>query len=114
MRRFPKDPRRYIPFWENQETKHTPRLSKSLPKYRKHKSSGQAIVNVRGRDHCVGPHGTAVSRRECDRLVGEYPSRDRQPESLTVDETAVNKALAAFWRHAKGGPGGDCRCGWPF
>ena len=35
-----------------------PRLVRTLPKYRKHKASGQAVVTLNGRDHYLGPHGT--------------------------------------------------------
>ena len=46
-------------------------LSRFAPKYCKHKASGQAVVSLNGKDHYLGPHGTAVSKREYDRLVGE-------------------------------------------
>ncbi len=36
-----------------------PALSKSLPKYRKHRASGQAVVTIAGVDHYLGP--TALS-----------------------------------------------------
>ncbi|WP_417737272.1 tyrosine-type recombinase/integrase [Rosistilla oblonga] len=77
-----------------------PRLTKSLPKYRKHRASGQAVVTIDGKDRYLGPHGTAVSRREYDRLVAEYLTRDRQPEA-SADDVLVKEILAAFWRHAK-------------
>ena len=48
-----------------------PRLTKSLPKHRKHKASGQTIVTLDGRDGYLGPHGTKTSQREYDRLVNE-------------------------------------------
>jgi len=32
-----------------------PRLSHRLPKYRKHRASGQAIVTLNGRDYYLGP-----------------------------------------------------------
>jgi hypothetical protein len=56
-----------------------PKLVNAVPKYRKHKQSGQAIVTLNGRDHLLGPHGTKVSKREYDRLVAEWLARDRQP-----------------------------------
>jgi hypothetical protein len=49
-----------------------PRLTRSVPSYRKHRASGQAIVTLCGRDFYLGPHGTKVSRDEYDRLVGEW------------------------------------------
>ena len=41
-----------------------PRLVRTLPGYRKHKASGQAVVTLNGRDHYLGPHGTKASKRE--------------------------------------------------
>ena len=46
-----------------------PRLTKSVPKYRKHRASGQAVVTLSGVDHYLGPRGTKASRIEYDRLV---------------------------------------------
>ncbi len=55
-----------------------PRLTKSVPKYRKHKASGQAVVTLDGKDFYLGPHNTDVSRREYDRLVGEWQLNGRR------------------------------------
>ena len=41
------------------------------PSYRLHKTSGQAVVRLSGRDFYLGPHGTARSKAEYQRLVGE-------------------------------------------
>jgi hypothetical protein len=41
-----------------------PKLVKSLPSYRRHKASGQAVVALNGKDHYLGPHGSKVSRDE--------------------------------------------------
>ena len=49
-----------------------PRLSYTLPKYRKHRASGQAIVTLCGVDHYVGPHDTQTSKRQYDRLIAEW------------------------------------------
>ncbi|WP_428305029.1 hypothetical protein [Lacipirellula sp.] len=46
-----------------------PRLVDALPKYRKHKASGQAVVTLNGRDHYLGPHGTSASKAFYDRLL---------------------------------------------
>jgi hypothetical protein len=55
-----------------------PRLIESLPKYRKHRASGQAVVTLCGVEFYLGPHGTRVSCREYDRLVGEWLAAGRQ------------------------------------
>ena len=46
-----------------------PKLTYSLPKYRKHRASGQAVVTLNGRDFYLGPHGSKVSKMEYDRLI---------------------------------------------
>jgi integrase len=69
-----------------------PRLNNSLPKYRTHRASGQAVVTIEGRDFYLGPHGTRTSRREYDRLVGEWQANGRQladQSPLTVADVVV-------------------------
>jgi hypothetical protein len=46
-----------------------PNPNPRLPKYRKHKASGQAIVTLNGVDFYLGPHGSAASKHEYDRLI---------------------------------------------
>ena len=43
------------------------RQSKSVPKYCKHRASGQAVVTLNGHDHYLGPHGTRASKVNYDR-----------------------------------------------
>ena len=79
-----------------------PKLNSSLPKYQRHRASGQAVVTLYGNDFYLGPHGTKASKAEYDRLVGEWiaagrPSRPpAQPSDITVVELA-----AAYKRFAK-------------
>ncbi len=40
-----------------------PRLTRTVPKYRKHRASGQAIVTLNGVDRYLGPHGTKASQQ---------------------------------------------------
>jgi integrase len=61
-----------------------PRLTKTLPKYRKHKASGQAVVTLAGRDIYLGPHGTKASKVEYDRAVAEWLAAGR-PSYTIVD-----------------------------
>ncbi|MEL7499510.1 MAG: hypothetical protein AAFN77_18040 [Planctomycetota bacterium] len=63
--------------------------SKTPPKYRKHRASGQAIVTLSGQDSYLGPHGTKASQREYDRLIGEWLANGREipvakDETITV------------------------------
>ena len=49
-------------------------MSNSLrvPKYRRHKPTGQAVVTLNGKDHYLGKWNTKASRAEYRRLVGEW------------------------------------------
>lgn len=74
-----------------------PRLIHAVPKYRKHRASGQAIVTIAGRDHYLGPHGCKSSHMLYDRLIAEFLSADRRPHSILVEETGITvvEVLAA-------------------
>jgi len=77
-----------------------PKLSpNTLPKYRRHKASGQAIVPLNGRDHYLGRYGTKASRVEYDRMTSEWLANGRQPLSTSAsgpaDLTPCGCALSA-------------------
>jgi hypothetical protein len=69
-----------------------PRLTNQVPKYRKHRKSGQAFVELSAKRNYLGPHGTKASKREYDRLIAEWLASGRsttygQPaETITVAE----------------------------
>ena len=46
-----------------------PRLIQAVPKYRKHKASGLAFVEINGRRHYLGPWQSKASKLEYDRRV---------------------------------------------
>lgn len=81
-----------------------------LPKYRKHRASGQAIVTLSGVDYYLGPHGTAVSKQEYDRLVAEWLTNDRRPLLVQDDSVTVVELCARYWKFAKGYYVKDGRC----
>lgn len=94
------DPKRYVPFWiEANGNRTMPRLTKATPKYRKHKASGQAIVTLSGVDFYLGPHGTKASKREYDRVVGEWLECGRRLPAQK-DEITVVELAARYWRFA--------------
>lgn len=69
-----------------------PRLTKSLPKYRRHKASGQAIVTLNGQDYYLGPYNSRASRVEYDRLIAEWIANGRSSQGaldLTISELLV-------------------------
>jgi integrase len=82
------------------EIRTMPNSFSSIPKYRKHKASGQAVVTLRGHDHYLGPYGTKVSKLEYDRLVGEWMAAGR-PTKSAAPGIAVATIVLAFWRQAK-------------
>lgn len=75
-----------------------PRLTNSLPKYRKHKASGQAVVTLAGRDHYLGPHNTAASKREYERLTGEWLAAGR-PCQFGVNQPTVLSVVEVMARY---------------
>lgn len=72
--------------------------SRSVPKYRKHKNSGQAVVTLTDaqgyrRDVYLGPFGSAESKAEYERVLAEWlangrklPGKSGPATSLTVNE----------------------------
>ena len=77
-----------------------PRLKHSIPAYRHHLASGQAIVTLNGREYYLGPHGSKVSRAEYDRLVGEWLQQGRRQappkDNLDECELTVVELIAAY------------------
>ena len=77
----------------------TPRLVKTLPKYRKHCASGRAVVTLLGTGHYLGPLSSKSSKQLYDRLIAEYCSGQRTPvaeESITVLEV-----IHRYWQFCK-------------
>jgi len=69
-----------------------------VPKYRKHRQSGQAVVTLNGRDYLLGPHNTKTSKVEYDRLIAEWLERGRQPMIDDGDGLAVSELAALYWK----------------
>jgi integrase len=78
-----------------------PKASGTTPKYCKHKASGQAVVTLSGKDFYLGPHGTAVSKREYDRLVGEWMAAGRSlPNDDARTEPTITEICLDYIRKA--------------
>src|SRR5262249_46488594 len=81
------------------------------PSYRRHKTSGQAIVTLtdpsgQRRDVYLGTHGTAQSRKEYARVISEWEAAGRcLPPDSAVDiaksDLSINELCLAYWRHAE-------------
>lgn len=81
-----------------------PRLARILPAYRKHRSSGQAVVTLSDQDFYLGPHGTKVSRDAYDREVAQWLARGRRPQDHSGDGAEISciELIVAYERFAKG------------
>lgn len=75
--------------------------STRIPSYRLHKSSGQAVVTLGGRDHYLGKHSTPKSQREYNRLIAKWLVSGR---ALPADEAhlTVIEVVARYWQFATG------------
>ena len=74
-----------------------PRLSNTLPKYRKHRASGQAFVELNGHRHYLGPHGTKVSRLGYDQKVAEWLASGRASTYGTpASDVTVVELVASY------------------
>jgi hypothetical protein len=85
-----------------------PSLINAIPKYRKHKGSGQAVVTIGGVDYYLGPHGTKASRIEYDRLIGEWitagrPTAIGKSADLTIAELCQRYKAYAESYYVHGG-----------
>lgn len=77
-----------------------PRLpSDRVPKYGKHKQSGQARVVLSGRHYVLGAHGTKASKLEYDRRIAEWVANGRRL-SDPAGEMTVSTLILRFWEHA--------------
>lgn len=78
-------------------------MSKRLPKYRRHKPSGQAVVTLGGHDYYLGKRQTLESKREYDRLIAEWLANGRQLPARKGDATglSLNEVILAYWQHAE-------------
>ena len=65
-----------------------PKLVHSVPKYRRHRASGQAVVTIGAKDRYLGPYRSKASLIEYDRLIAEWLANDRQG-SVTVRDRAA-------------------------
>ena len=79
-----------------------PRLFHTPPKYRRHKSTNQAIVHFGGRRVYLGPYGSEKSHRRYQQLLAEWrEQRHDQPESRgprSVDEELLDGVNAGTLR----------------
>ena len=82
-------------------------MSFRTPKYRSHKGSGQALVQLNGERIYLGKYGTEQSKERYRTLVAEWLAsggRSAGRTSATTDtatRVSINELILAFWHHAK-------------
>ena len=77
----------------------------SVPSYRLHKPSGQAVVTLNGRDLNLGPAASPDSRQEYDCLIAEWLADGRQlPETVPLGELTIVELAAAYLEFASTKP----------
>lgn len=78
----------------------------TLPSYRRHKQSGQAVVTLndpvgRRRDVLLGPYGSPESKAEYARVIGEWQASHRGLPGPAPSDITVNEILIRFWEHVE-------------
>lgn len=80
-------------------------MSTRIPKYRLHKASGQALVQIRGKRTYLGVYGSEESREKYRRLIAEFFASDSSVPPVpprVASEISVNELILAYWRFAEG------------
>lgn len=88
-----------------------PKLLNRLPKYRRHKASGQAVVVIGGQTHYLGTHNSAASKAEYDRLTGAWIASGKPtgglPKPAQADQVTVSEVILRYIEYAEGYYGND-------
>lgn len=72
------------------------------PAYRRHKASGQAIVSIDRRDFYLGRYGSKASRREYERIVGEWLAAGRRlPAQDAAAGLNIGDLALRYWGWAE-------------
>jgi len=69
-----------------------------VPKYRRHKGRGLAVVTIAGRDRYLGKYNSAASHEEYRRLIAEYLQTGSAPSQETQSRITVIEVLVAYKR----------------
>src|SRR5262245_28097033 len=84
-----------------------PKLLNTAPRYRRHKSTGQAVARLEGRDIYFGKYGTAASREAYKRFVAEWSQAGgklpTQKHAATITEVVVAYVEFALGYYRKDG-----------
>jgi hypothetical protein len=76
------------------------------PKYRLHKGSGQALVQINGERIYLGKYNTEESKEEYRRLVAEFLASEQRPRIDgsgvfgRLPPISINELILTYWRFA--------------
>jgi hypothetical protein len=73
----------------------------SVPKYARHKASGQAVVTIAGIDRYLGPYGSVASRAEYDRVIAEWLANGRQATGNPDSDLTVAELIQSYQEHVE-------------
>jgi integrase len=81
-------------------------MSSRIPKYRLHKGTGQALVQINGERIYLGKHGTPESKEKYRRVIAEWLQAGKQqpPDQGNGQGLAgksVNQVIVAYWQFAE-------------
>ena len=83
-------------------------MGRRIPKYRLHKGSGQALVQLDGRRIYLGKYDTPESHEAYNRVIAEWLAASRQntPQKQRAtapgEQLTISELLLLYWRFAKG------------
>ena len=81
-------------------------MSIRLPKYRLHKGSGQALVQIEGQRIYLGVYGTKESKEKYRRMLAEWLATRRPPSQTILSDPVyggilTNELILTYWRFAE-------------
>lgn len=78
-------------------------MSKRIPSYRRHKSTGRAVVTINGQDIYLGKYGSIESHEKYGQLIAQFASKAAvqvQPATGPAADRTLTEIVLAFMHHA--------------
>ncbi|MFP6677723.1 MAG: site-specific integrase, partial [Pirellulaceae bacterium] len=77
-------------------------MSVKIPKYRLHRGSGQALVQINGDRIYLGVYDSPESHEQYRRILAEFLATGRSPEAaLTANGSlTINRLILAYFKYA--------------
>lgn len=75
-------------------------MPRKVPSYRCYKPKNLGLVVINGKQHYLGPYGTAASLAEHHRLIQKSLTSSLTPAPGKA-ETLIGELILAFWEHAE-------------